>query len=302
MKKKIPLILSIILLTPLAVFAYSSPGKPIGFVSDFAHVLSATDIASLDARLQSLKDSTGFEVAAVTIPSLGGDTIENYAVQLFAEWGIGIKGTDTGILVLVAPTEHEARIETGFGAEGAVTDIQAKNIVDNVMIPAFKTGDYAAGLNGGIDAISAIVTDSPEAAQYSAPSSDSQGGPSGSGADFAGIFFFGVIALNLLARVLGRTKSWWLGGVLGAIAGAIIGFIFGFIPIGIAAIAILTILGLIFDYFVSKHPPGSGGRGGMGGFWPLLFIGRGGGGFNSPGGFGGFGGGSSGGGGASGKW
>jgi uncharacterized protein len=297
-----PSILTIIiaLTLPVSVFAYTSPGKPVGLVNDFAKIISTQESAALGQKLLALNKATGAEVAVVTIASLGGDTIENYAVKLFEEWQIGQKGKDNGILILVAPNDHQARIEVGYGLEGTITDLQAGNIVNQGMIPAFKNSDYDGGIDTAVTAVSGLIEGDPSV--ITTYSKQIQGaadnGGSSSHISFAALFFFAVIILNILARILGRTKSWWLGGVLGAIAGIIIGLIWGFVFIGFGAIIILTILGLIFDYIVSKHPPGSGR--GPGGFWPI-FFGGGNGGFGG-GGFGGFGGGSSGGGGASGKW
>ena len=290
--KKTLLLIGVIVTFPVCLFAYTSPGKPQGFVSDFAHIMSATDIQAMNVQLQALQNSSGAQVAVVTIQALGNETIETYATKLFQEWGIGTKGKDNGLLILVAPNDRVARIEVGYGLEGAVTDIQAGNIVDKTMIPIFKGGDYSTGIKDGVDAVTLLIQGSPEAQQYyTSPAQNN----SGTHVNIAGIFFFFIIVVNALARILGSTKSWWLGGVLGAGAGIIIGLIWGFVFIGFGAIVILTIVGLIFDYIVSKNPPGSGG----GGFWPI-FFGGGRGGFG--GGFGGFGGGSSGGGGASGRW
>jgi uncharacterized protein len=282
-------------IAPAVAFAYTSPGKPVGYVNDFAHILQDSTVKGLDAQLKSLEASSGAQIAVVTVNSIEGETIESYAVKLFQEWGIGDEKNDRGLLILVAPNEREARIEVGYGLEGTVTDLQSGNIIRNVMIPAFKEGDYDAGVTGAVKAVYAIITGSPDAAIFSKPLKED----SSSDFDFAGAFFFVIILLNVLARVLGKTKSWWLGGVLGGVVGAIIGLIFGFVPFGILAIIGLTVLGLVFDYIVSKHPPGSG-RGGMGGIWPIFLGGRHSGSNDS--GFGGFGGGMSGGGGASGRW
>ena len=281
-------------LAPLTAHAYVSPGKPIGYVNDFAHVLSASDVQALESKLQSLKTQTGDEVVVATIPTLGDETVESYANDLFQEWGIGQKGKDNGALILVALNEHKIRIEVGYGLEGDLTDLQSGNIIRKVMTPAFKNNDYAGGINGAVDAISSILTNSPDAAQDSDSSSGSN--PFDWDKNWPVIFVLVVFILNAFARILGRTASWWLGGVIGAFVGVIVGFAVGFIPIGIIAIVILTLLGLLFDYIVSKHPPRSGG----GGFWPI-FLGGGRSGFGG-GGFGGFGGGGSGGGGASGGW
>ncbi len=254
-----------ITLAPAGVFAYTSPGQSVGYVSDFAHVLRPATIQALDVQLKSLQDATGDQIAVVTVASLGGDTIENYAVKLFQEWGIGNAAHNNGLLILVSSGDHEARIEVGYGLEGTVTDLQSGNIIRKVMIPAFQVGDYDAGVEGGVKAVSDIIIGSPDAAQYADSSYQDQ--PSTSGFNYGAIIFFAVIILNALARILGKTKSWWLGGVLGAVLGGIIGIFTGFFPTGIILIIVFCILGLIFDYFVSKHPPGSGpgGRGGMGG-------------------------------------
>lgn len=251
-----------------------------------------SDRQALESKLETLKSQTGDQVVVATVSSLGDETIDSYAADLLQEWGIGQKKDDNGILILVAPNDHEARIEVGYGLEGDVTDLQSGNIVRNVMIPDFKKNDYVGGITGGVNAVSDILTNSPDASQYANDNS----GSSDSGNAWPVIFIVGIFVLNALARILGQTKSWWLGGVIGAGVGVIVGFAVGFIPMGIIAIIVLALLGLLFDYIVSKHPPGSGGPGS---FWPI-FLGGGRGGFG--GGFGGFGGGRSGGGGASGGW
>ncbi|MEI8249096.1 MAG: TPM domain-containing protein [Candidatus Taylorbacteria bacterium] len=283
--------LALTLIIPISVFAYTSPGRPQGFVNDFAHVFSAEQQQSLEGTVSALKTASGFELAIVTVPTLDGDTVENYANKLFQEWGIGQKGKDNGILVLIAVNDRQMRIETGYGSEGALTDLQSGNIIRNVFTPEFKTGNYYLGVWNGIHAIATILMKSPEAAQYSVvPTGNTS---SSSKLDGHIIFFFIVIGLNILSYVLGKTKSWWLGGVLGAGIGGVLGVIYGFFYVGLVSVVVLTLLGLLFDYLVSNKRSGSGG----GGFW---FLGGGGGG--SGGGFGGFGGGSSGGGGASGGW
>jgi uncharacterized protein len=276
---------------PVAALAYTSPGSPHGYVSDFAAVLSKGTISDTEAKLHSLEQSTGVQVAVVTVPSLGGDTVENYAMKLFAEWGIGNKEKDTGLLILVAPNERKTRIEVGYGLEGTITDLQASNIINKAMIPVFKQGDYDTGVTGAVDAVISIVNNSPDAAQYSEPAPAS----ASSKMSFGTIIFLIVIILNVLTRIFGATKSWWLGGVLGAAAGVLTGFVYGFMPTGLIAIPVLAVLGLLFDFIVSRGGP----RGPGGGLW--IFPGRFGGG-SGGGGFGGFGGGSSGGGGASGGW
>jgi uncharacterized protein len=284
---------------PIAAFGYTSPGKPTGYVNDFAHVLSVTNNDVIEAKLAALEQSTGVEAVVATVPSLGGDTVENYAVQLFKEWGIGNKEKDNGLLILVAPTEHDVRIEVGYGLEPVITDLVAGRIIEDDMKPAFRNSDYAGGISAAVDAVTAIVTGSPDADIYTKPTSVSS---SVSGAleryNWPSIVFAAIIFFNVLAGILRRTKSWWLGGVIGAALGTIIGFIIGDLISGIVITIILTLLGLAFDYKVSKD----GGNGPTGRPPFMFFGGFGGSGSNKSSGFGGFGGGSSGGGGASGHW
>ncbi len=285
-KFTVSIFISFIIL-PLSLLAYTSPGQPNGFVNDFAKILTVENVQALNERLTGLKNTTGAEVTIVTVSSLGDETIETYSTKLVEEWGIGVKGKDNGLLILIAPNERQARFEVGYGLEGAITDLQSSNIINKVMTPAFKAGDYYSGLNGAVEAVTSIITNSPEAAQYFDPIKKRD-------IDFGPFIFIVIILVSFLARILGRTKSWWLGGVLGATAGVIIGLIFGFLFYGIGAIVILTILGLIFDFFVSKGGPGGKSSSG---FW--FGPGMGG---HGGGGCGGFGGGMAGGGGASGRW
>lgn len=271
-----------------SVLAYQSPGKPLGYVSDFAGVLSSDVVASLDNKIGNFARPAGVQMAVVTVPSLGGDTIENYAAALFKEWGIGQKIADNGILLLVAPNDREARIEVGYGLEPTVTDAMSSVVIRTIMIPAFKNGDYSGGINQAVDELMGLIEKDPQAVQSATPIK------SHSTADVSGPFivFLFVLGLNLLS-IMARTKSWWLGGVIGLILGLVlVGSIVG--------VVICTAVGLIVDFLLSKYaskfpkdPRGGPGRG-LGAVW-FLGGGRG-------GGFGGFGGGGSGGGGASGKW
>lgn len=288
MKKYIPIIFFLVIL-PIIAFAYTSPGKPQGFVSDYAKVISSTAVSSIENQLQSLKNLTGVEVAVVTIPSLQNETIETYAEKLFREWGIGTKGKDNGLLVLVAPNDRAVKIEVGYGLEGVIPDSIADGIIRKEMLPQFKLGDYSMGISSAVNAIVGIINNTTDKSIYSDVPKKS-----GSGVNIEFVIFFLFIVANILAQYLSKTKSWWLGGLIGAGIGLIISLFIGFLFYGLGAIILLAIVGLIFDYFVSKIGPR--GPGGHGGIW------FGGGGHGSSGGFGGFGGGMSGGGGASGRW
>jgi uncharacterized protein len=131
---------------------------PIGYVNDFAGVLDRDSGARLNQILSSFEQKTGNEIAVAVVKSLDGNTIEDYAVKLYQQWGIGKKGKDNGLLILVAPSEKQVRIEAGYGLEGIINDAMAGRIIREKMIPAFKEGNYSAGiLNGTLTTLNVIA-------------------------------------------------------------------------------------------------------------------------------------------------
>jgi uncharacterized protein len=280
-------LLALIAFLPLVAFAYTSPGKPVGFVNDFAQMLTADTRSALEQELKNFRAEKAHEIAVVTVPTIADETIETYAVKLFAEWGIGGKEKDNGVLLLIARDEREVRIEVGYGLEGALTDLESKQIIDKVIVPAFARGEIDAGVTQGVSAIEQAI-----ASEYAPPAPAPE---QVIGDLFPFLIFGGWFFLSLVFGSLARTKSWWLGGVLGGVAGTAIGFVFASFVYGALSAALLIPLGLLIDFIASKAGGSNWFRGGGG-------FGGGFGGGRSGGGFGGFGGGSSGGGGASGKW
>ncbi len=126
--------------------AYHSPGKPTGFVNDFAAILTEQQREALATKLAQLERETGVEFAVVLIENLGGDTIEKFAVKLFEEWGIGKKGHDNGLLLLIALADRKMRFEVGYGLEGVVPDAIAYRIINEKLKPAFKQHDFYGGI------------------------------------------------------------------------------------------------------------------------------------------------------------
>lgn len=274
--------------------AYTSPGAPTGHVNDFAGVLSAETKQTLETELTQFQATTTNEIAVVTIPDMGGDYIENYAVELFAEWGIGKKDKDNGVLLLLAIKEHKMRIEVGYGLEGALPDSVAQSILNDEMTPLLKAGKYDEAVTAGVRAIEQATQ-----GEYTASVEDS-GMDERTFKFWAYLLFFGFAALQFIASILARSRSWWAGGILGFLGGLGIGWYFALGSLAVLSFAgVLTLVGLLFDYVVSAgykrakargiQPPWwTGGSGGISG--------------SSGSSFGGFGGGSSGGGGASGSW
>ncbi|WP_139924839.1 YgcG family protein [Hymenobacter sp. DG01] len=264
------LLILLLVLTQLAGRAQNVPPRPNPprLVNDLAGMLRPDEAAQLERKLVAYNDSTSSQIAVVTVPNLGDYDIFDYAQQLYQTWGIGQKGNNNGILLLIAQQEHKARIHTGYGLEGAVPDALAKRIISNTIVPAFQKEQYYAGLDRATDQLIALAKGEYKADPATQPQARRRSNDdSGSGWTFW--LIIGVLILFILLRNRG-------GGGGGGYGRRNRGFGGTFIP------------PIIFGDF-------SGGRGVFGGGGS---FGGGGGG----GGFGGFGGGSSGGGGASGDW
>lgn len=277
-----------LLLIAGTALGYTKPGNPTGFVNDYTGTLTAEQKQSLETKLSALKTQTGSEVAVVIIPDLGGDYIENYAVKLFKDWGIGRKDKDDGLLLLIALNDRQMRIEVGYGLEGVLTDLESSQIINNVLKPAFQKNDFYGGINEAVGIISAKIAGE----SVSIPETNKQ-----SDFDWGNVIYFILIFFMFLSSVLSRSKSWWAGGVVGGIIALLITLFKGLLWIGLISFIFLIPLGLLFDYLVSKAYT----RGRATGVYPW-WIGGGRSGGSSGGGFGGFGGGGSGGGGSSGSW
>src|SRR6185437_6224455 len=129
-----------------------------GRVVDDAHLLGADDEAQLTADLKTLEDKSSDQLVVVTLPSLQGYAIEDYGYQLGRHWGIGTKQLNNGVLLIVAPNEHKVRIEVGQGLEPILTDALSKIIIENSILPRFRTGDFAGGIKDGVRDIVKVLT------------------------------------------------------------------------------------------------------------------------------------------------
>ncbi len=123
------------------------------FVADFAQVISSSDEQTMQQQGQALYRATGAQVVVVTIPTLDGASIEEYALQLARKWGIGDKDKDNGLLLLLSVAEPKVRIEVGSGLEGAIPDSKAGRILDTYMIPYYTPGQYSTGLTSTYDSL-----------------------------------------------------------------------------------------------------------------------------------------------------
>ena len=178
--------------------------RPSGHVNDFAQVLTDDDRAYLENFLRTLERDTTAEVVVVTVTSLDGMTIEEYANRLFADWGIGTKTKDNGVLLLVAPAERKVRIEAGYGLEGSLPDGLAGEIIRTAILPEFKEGNLRRGIGRGLHRISRVVR-GDAAAVTSAPAEEGSGIPPA----ILAVPFFSIFVLlgGVAAGLALRTKT-----------------------------------------------------------------------------------------------
>ncbi len=135
-----------LLVAASTALAYTSPGSPTGYVSDFANVLTPDQETTLANAIRAHKTETTQEIAVVTVPTIGDDTIENYASKLFEEWGIGQKDVDNGVLFLMAVNDRKLRIEVGYGLEDVLTDAETSKII-SASIPELKAEQYPRAID-----------------------------------------------------------------------------------------------------------------------------------------------------------
>jgi uncharacterized protein len=269
MYKKLILTCLLVLLTGM-LFAQDFPQKPGTLVTDYTNTLALQDKDALEHKLVAFNDSTSTQIAVVIIKSVGAYDIAQYGAGLGRAWGIGSKGKNNGILVLVAMDDHKMTIQTGYGAEGAVPDAITSQIIQQDMRPNFKQNNYYAGLDAATTSLMKYMK-----GEYKA---DNNGGGAANGADkdqgngsSIGILIF-IVIMILIA--IFRRRGGGGGQIIGGRGGA----------------------SPFWWFLAGSALGGSFNNNDNGG-------GFGGGGSDSGGGsFGGFGGGDFGGGGSSGNW
>jgi len=186
----------------------SFPDRGRAAVVDAAGVIPDAQEAELNDRIVGWVHSSGHQLAVVTVPSLEGQTIEDYANGLQRHWGIGRAGADDGVVLLLAPNERKVRIEVGYGLEGVLTDALSRQIIAETITPALRRGDIAGALSDGADRIMAAASLDPAEARaltLAAAEAQSSRGPS-----WGTILLIGIpalIVLGLIAIVVYEERS-----------------------------------------------------------------------------------------------
>jgi uncharacterized protein len=206
------------LLVPQAGAAQEFP-KLTGRVVDAAGIIPDAEEARLTQKLEALERQSRRQLVVATIPDLQGYDISDYGYQLGRAWGIGQKDDDNGARLIVAPDERKVRIEVGYGLEPVLTDGMSFLIINKAIVPRFKAGDMAGGIEAGVDAIVQQLTLPPEEAQKIAAEADQQrerggGVPLGVIVFILIIVFFVVMPMINEARGGGRRRRYGAGPIV----------------------------------------------------------------------------------------
>jgi len=266
-------------------------------VIDQTGTLTAQEREALEAKLRAFEEARGSQVAVLIVPSIGPEVIEEFAGRVTDEWKLGRKGVDDGVLFAIAKQERKLRIHTGRGVQGTLTDALSKRIVADIVAPRFRTGDFAGGINAGVDSIMKAI----EGEELPLPTPQKATQPRvESMSSYGNLLVFALFLVPVVAMVMRSILGRFLGaGATSAIAGGAAWLILGSVAIGLAAAVVAFLFTL-----VSGNAARGLQRGGLGGYIPGGGWSSGGGGFGGGGGGGGFSGGGGGfdGGGASGGW
>jgi len=265
-------------------------------VTDLAGAIPPADRARLEAKLADFERETSHQLAVLTVPTLEGEPIESFSLRVAEKWQLGQRGLDNGMLLVVASQDRQARVEVGYGLEGVVPDAIANRVIADVLVPRFRAGDYAGGIDAAMDTLmqAARGEEIPEERRPSA-----QLHARGQVDPLPTVFFVALLG-SFLATPF-RRGARPLGALIGGGASGLIVYLL------LASLAWAGLAAVLGGFFGAAGGLGGGRRRGgfgfPGGFGGGGFggggFGGGGGGFG--GGFGG-GGGGFGGGGASGRW
>ncbi|WP_456842722.1 TPM domain-containing protein [Bradyrhizobium sp. USDA 4486] len=266
-----------------------------GRVVDQTGTLSSSDIATLSQKLRDFETRKGSQIAVLIVPTTQPETIEQFSIRVAEAWKIGRKKIDDGAILIVAKNDRHLRIEVGYGLEGALTDVTSRRIIDEIITPKFRTGDFGGGISDGVDRMIRVIDGEP----LPVPSPSVNFGNLDDLGPLFVVTLFASIGVGgffraMLGRLLGSLAT---GGIIAALSW----FILGSFALAMALGVLGFIIGFIADLSSAMAPATRSSRGGAwssgssGGAWSSGSSSSDSGSFS--GGGGGFGGG-----GASGSW
>jgi len=288
-------ILALLLALVAPAFADVAIPELTGRVVDQTGTLSGGDVATLSQKLRDFETRKGSQVAVLIVPTTQPETIEQFSIRVADAWKIGRKKVDDGAILVVAKNDRHLRIEVGYGLEGALTDVTARRIIDEIITPKFRSGDFAGGISDGVDRMIRVIDGEP----LPVPSPTVNFGNLDDIAPLFIVTLFASIGVGgffraMLGRLVGSLAT---GGIIAVLSWIILGSFALAMALGVVGF----LIGFIADLFSAMAPSTRSSRGGS---WS---SGSSGGGWSSgssssdSGSFSG-GGGSFGGGGASGSW
>jgi uncharacterized protein len=204
--------------------------RPVGFVNDFARVMRQEDIQAIENLAAAVQQKAGAQIVVVTVLSFAPfGSLDEYSIALAENWGIGQRGEDTGVLLILAVSERRVRIEVGYGLEGAIPDSVAGRILDTAVLPAFQAGDFSRGLARGANSIAAIIArekgiDPAEFNLRTTSQSNTQGAAIGIGTLFPLLFLFFILRARFfpflfLGGMVRRRRGFGSGSFGGSFGG-----------------------------------------------------------------------------------
>jgi uncharacterized protein len=234
----------------------------VGRVVDQTGTLSSSDVATLNQTLRSFEARKGSQIAVLIVPSTDGEAIEQFSLRVAETWKIGRKKIDDGALVVVAKNDRHLRIEVGYGLEGALTDVTSKRIIDEIITPRFRSGDFTGGISAGVDRIIRIVDGEKlpgvEPQHWQPPASGLLNHIDPVFALFV-LFGFGAVMRNLLGALLGATVT---GGIVGALAW----YISGSVGAALLATFMVFMMALVAEILAAANQGSAKGRRGRSGW------------------------------------
>jgi uncharacterized protein len=229
----------------------------VGRVVDQTGTLSTSDVSTLNQTIRAFEARKGSQVAVLIAPSTEGEAIEQFSLRVAEAWKIGRKKIDDGVLLVIAKNDRKLRIEVGYGLEGALTDATSKRIIDEIITPHFRSGDFAGGISAGVDRILRVIEgEKLPAPVRSEPSRGMQPSWLMEHIDpfnpfvIFGIFAVGGIMRTLLGRLAGAV-------VTGSIVGVLAWFFIQSLLLSTAAGLIVFFIALLGDF---ANNTGGGGR------------------------------------------
>jgi uncharacterized protein len=226
----------------------------VGRVVDQTGTLSGGDAAALNQTLRNFEARKGSQIAVLIVPTTDGEAIEQFSLRVAETWKIGRKKIDDGVLLVVAKNDRHLRIEVGYGLEGALTDVTARRIIDEIITPRFRNGDFSGGISAGVDRIIRVIDGErlPAVEPSHQQTSNLLNHIDPIFALFV-LFGFGAVMRNLLGALLGAT-------VTGGIAGALAWYISGSFAAALLATFVVFMMALVAEILAAANQGASRSR------------------------------------------